>query len=272
MTSTRPFRRAAALGLAAALALPAAPASARGAADLRDLVDARAAGGEGELQARGYVMTGGHKSAGASFTYWWSPSAKACVAVKTTNGRFASIRDTGRHDCNQSTGGSDLTKEEAIGAAIGVILGVAALAHKSGHHADQSHYAAQADEAEYERGYRDGLHGQPYHNYGRTEAYNLGFEAGVDQIGHERSYRNGHRNGGGHRASVNVADLTGARAAGAQSDLESRGFSAVDAMPSGNDGKITIWWNRGTRQCLQMITVEGRVDSLLDIGSHPRCR
>lgn len=271
MTSSSPVRRAAVLALAAALAMPAGPASARGAAALRDLLDARVAGGEQELEARGYVMTDGHKKGGASFTYWWNPSAKSCVAIKTQDGRFASIKDTGRQDCNQSGGGSGVTKEEALGAAIGVILGVAVLAHKSGHHADESHYTSHGDEAEYERGYRDGLHGQPYHNYGRTDAYASGFEAGVDQVGHETPYRSGHRNAGGHRASVNVADLTGAKAAGAQSDLESRGFRAVDAMASGNTGKITIWWNGGTGQCLQMITVDGRVDSLMDIGSHPRC-
>jgi hypothetical protein len=69
-----------------------------------------------------------------------------------------------------------------------------------------------------------------------------------------------------------LRDLVGARASGAENSLESRGSIRVDGFQSGSDGKGTIWWNGRTRQCLQAITVDGRVDSLSDIGSHRRCR
>lgn len=72
-------------------------------------------------------------------------------------------------------------------------------------------------------------------------------------------------------APVKFDDLVGARAAGALDDLARRGFSSVDSFQSGN-GSGTIWWNRSTRQCLQAITVEGRIDSLMDIKTHPKCR
>jgi len=75
--------------------------------------------------------------------------------------------------------------------------------------------------------------------------------------------------GGG---SVDVSDLVGAKAAGVQSDLESRGFHNVDGFESGNNAKGTVWWNGRTRQCLQMITADGRADSITDIQTHPRCR
>jgi len=38
------------------------------------------------------------------------------------------------------------------------------------------------------------------------------------------------------------------------------------------NGKGTVWWNARSRQCVQMITADGRADSVTDIGSHPRCR
>ena len=68
------------------------------------------------------------------------------------------------------------------------------------------------------------------------------------------------------------ADLVGARAAGALDDLERRGFRNVDGFESGTNGKGGIWWNAGTRQCVQVITVDGRIDSATDIKTHPKCR
>ena len=88
----------------------------------------------------------------------------------------------------------------------------------------------------------------------------------ADGGGDDRSSTSG---GGG---SVDVSDLVGAKAAGVQSDLQSRGFHNVDSFESGNNAKGTIWWNGRTRQCLQMITADGRADSITDIQTHPRCR
>lgn len=72
-------------------------------------------------------------------------------------------------------------------------------------------------------------------------------------------------------APVKVDDLVGARAAGALDDLGRRGFANVDAFQSGNDSG-TIWWNKSTRQCLQVITADGRINSVNDIQTHPKCR
>jgi hypothetical protein len=67
-------------------------------------------------------------------------------------------------------------------------------------------------------------------------------------------------------------DLFGARAAGALSDLESRGFRFVDRFQSDSDRAGMVWWNGRSRQCVQLITVDGHIDSFTDIGNHPRCR
>jgi len=65
---------------------------------------------------------------------------------------------------------------------------------------------------------------------------------------------------------------TGAKAAGVETDLQSRGFRNVDGFGSGSNGRGTVWWNSRTRQCLQMITVDGRADSITDIQTSDNCR
>ena len=61
-----------------------------GAAELKDLVGARAAGGESELQRRGYDSVAGNK---------WS-NGTHCVTVRTNNGHYASIVDTPMSKCH----------------------------------------------------------------------------------------------------------------------------------------------------------------------------
>jgi hypothetical protein len=260
-----------ALGFAAT-AMTVAPtlAMAKSANDLRDLVGARAAGGESDLESRGWVSITGHKGGSTSYGYWWNASRKNCVMVRTSDGRFESISDVTNGDCNQRDSGSGAAAAVGVVGAIALIAALAS--HKSGNHDNNQHYGDQQQEAEYERGYNDGLHNQAYHNYSRSEQYSSGYQNGVQQRGHNTSYRDDHRWGAGYAASVDVSDLNGARAAGAESDLQSRGFRSVDSFQSGGYGKGVIWWNSRTRQCLQAITVDGRVDSLSDIGSHPRCR
>jgi hypothetical protein len=61
-----------------------------GASELQDLVGARAAGGETELQSRGYNFVAGNK---------WS-NGRHCVTVRTTNGHYKSIVDTPMAKCH----------------------------------------------------------------------------------------------------------------------------------------------------------------------------
>ncbi len=274
----------------AAVALVVTPiaAAARSADTLRDLVGARAAGGESDLESRGWVQITGHKGGNASYTYWWNRNAKDCVMVTTRDGRYASITDASPGDCNQRAGGgNDGAKVAAIagGAALLALL----LSHKSGHHDDGQHYADARQEADYERGYRDGLHNGAYRNDSRSDSYSSGYQNGVDQRQRELDhgsngyggYNNGNDSGGYNRGAgynrgggdrVEFSDLVGDRAAGVETDLQSRGFRAVDNFQSGSNGRGSIWWNDRSRQCLQMITVDGRADSIEDIQTHQRCR
>jgi hypothetical protein len=67
-------------------------------------------------------------------------------------------------------------------------------------------------------------------------------------------------------------DLVGTDAIHAFDVMTSRGFTSVDTFESGRDGLGAVWWNGRTRQCIQVISVNNRVDSAIDIQTHPKCR
>lgn len=244
-------------------------ATAQNARSLNDLVGARAAGAEQDLTSRGFVFITGQAGGDARYNYWWNSSSRNCVMVMTRDGRYSSIADAPATDCNQH--GSSGSGGAVAAVAVGALIGAALLAHRSGHHDDQQHYADSDREADYERGFRDGLHNQRFNDRGASDAYGDGYRQGEQQRGHETNYGGNESYGGGHDQPANFNDLVGSRAPGAESQLGARGFSNVDSFRSGS-GSGTIWWNPRTRQCLQMIVVEGRADSVVDIQSHARCR
>jgi hypothetical protein len=198
------------------------------------------------------------------------------VRVNTRDGRYESITDARAPDCGQKASSDGV----AIAAGAAALLGVLALTHKS-HHRGDKEYDNQNSYAEFERGHRDGLYHHPYDSRNSSKEYADGYQSGVDERSHQSSYRPEYRgyqgngwsnNRGGGSGPVAFNDLVGAKAAGVDSDLQARGFRAVDGFESGNNGKGSIWWNARTRQCLQMITVNGRADSIEDIQTHARCR
>ena len=83
---------------------------------------------------------------------------------------------------------SDKDKKAAAIAAI-AILGVAALAHGK-HHYQQGYEPDDGESmADFERGYRDGVHGYAYAEYGNSRDYAQGYQAGD----HEREISMAHR-------------------------------------------------------------------------------
>lgn len=253
--------------LLAATSLIATQALAGNALSIRDLVGARASSGESALESRGFThITTTEGEYNTKHAYWWNAGDKHCVHVETYDGRYTAITDATRADCHQKDNAG-----AAVGAAVGVALLGALLSHKSHHHDNDQHHADQVQEAQYERGYNDGLHGQSYHNYDRADAYSRGYEAGVQQNAFNTRHRNNHQGRGGYHPSVAVDDLNGARASSADDALRQRGFQQVDGFKSGNTA-YTIWNRRDTRQCLQMTVAEGRVYDIRDIGTHPNCR
>ena len=65
--------------------------------------------------------------------------------------------------------------------------------------------------------------------------------------------------------------LVGTSGAVAVDQFQNNGFVSVDSFQSGQNGYGTVWYNASTRQCVQMISVDGVVDSALDIQTHPKC-
>jgi hypothetical protein len=239
---------------------------------LRDLVGARAAGGETQLETRGWVHIKTETGDDRKWSYWWQPSHKTCVSIAVVDGRFDAITDTPAPDCNQKKDKGPSGTAVAAGVGIAAIIGAIALAHKSHNHEDGKHYADDASDAGFERGYRDGLYNEPYHNYDKSEPYSRGYESGVSQHGHETSYRDGHRsNAAGYSPSVDLHDLVDARGSSADGEMQSRGFRNVGGLKSGNSS-YTYWYNSRTKQCVQMGVAEGRVQNVADIGTYQGCK
>lgn len=242
--------------------------------DLEDLVGVRASSGERALDDRGYVHISTQKGSDRAWSQWWNRSRKTCATVVTYDGRYDSITDSPAFDCNQNSSSGDDDKDNNTAAAvvgIAAVLGAIALAHKSHDHDDNQHYDDQNQESEFDRGYRDGKYNHSFDNYERSDAYQDGYNEGVEDREHETSYR--HHSGRydpGYVQHEPYEDLVGVRASSADSELQDRGFRNVDSFKTGNTA-YGIWYNYQTRQCLQMAVADGKADSIVDIHTHPSC-
>ena len=220
-----------------------------------------------ELPRRGYVLTHSASAKGDSYwQYWWSYQRDQCVRVAVNGGRVSQLITTDEHDCNQTASGSSgPSKGAQVAIAAAALAGVAVLAHKS--HESQKDRAAQSpqDVAEFERGYRDGLYNQGYHNYNNRPDYSDGYSNGNEKRTAETSYRSNQGHHSGYAGFVNVNDLVGARAAGAESDLQARGIRNTSGYKA-NDRAYTYWWNGSTRQCVNAAIRDGRVESIQTTG------
>ncbi|MFS0736885.1 hypothetical protein ABC347_07535 [Sphingomonas sp. 1P06PA] len=74
---------------------------------LSDLVGARAAGGETQLEARGFRSIRTSTDDDRKYSSWWNAERRQCVMVATSDGRYASITTTPAADCDQRTAAVD---------------------------------------------------------------------------------------------------------------------------------------------------------------------
>lgn len=86
-------------GFVVCIALFATCAQAQTPADLQDLVGARGAGGETQMEARGYRLVRNTLVRDQSWTFWWSDAQHACVAIATSDGRYAAINRIPDQNC-----------------------------------------------------------------------------------------------------------------------------------------------------------------------------
>lgn len=75
---------------------------------------------------------------------------------------------------------ADMSDEKKAAAAI-AILGIAALIHNKHHYKDGYRPSDDVETAEFERGYRDGLHGYAYWERSQTRGYVEGYKAGENE-------------------------------------------------------------------------------------------
>lgn len=184
--------------LSVALSLPSLPAWAGPADDLRDLVGARAAGAEADLERRGYTHIDTHKDREAAYGYWWSNDRRSCVRVTTRDGRYAALADVDASDCGQTRKASGVSDGAKVAMGAAALLGVAALLHKSHHRDDRDFDERQT--AEFERGYRDGLYNNSFNASGSDREYRDGYNKGVAERSSQSGYRWGSSNNGGYRS------------------------------------------------------------------------
>lgn len=240
---------------------------------LQDLIGSNGASVEAGMNQRGYTLTHSSDDDPWTYDYWWSTSAKRCVVVMMNNNRAETVTDATPSDCNQRAmsggGGSNNAAGAVVGAAAAAaIIGAIALSHKSHHHDNDRHYPDANQDAEFERGYRDGLHNSSYHNYSNTDQYKKGYERGVDQRGEETSYSSG---SGGYAPFVNVSDVYGANTEEGSRQMRSKGFTSVDSNQEGRSTYL-IWWNPKTRQCVQTEILDDLFNSIDNQVSNPNCR
>ncbi|MEB3414561.1 hypothetical protein VCJ71_00635 [Alteriqipengyuania sp. WL0013] len=246
--------------------LVANPALAEKADQLVDINGELGRNAESMLQSRGFAhISSDRNTMGYIYSYWWDDADDDCVRIEVYDGRVESIVDASDQDCGKHRGDGAAV---AVGVAAGAAILGALLTHKSHHHDDGAHHDNDADEAQYERGFVDGVHNAAYHNYDRSDAYANGYRAGVDQ---RTANLDHHRGRGGYAQTAQIDDLANARAAGGMSELERRGFRQVDNFTSGNT-RYSIQWQPETRQCVQVTIADGRFYDIRDIGTHPQCR
>jgi hypothetical protein len=125
------------------------------------------------------------------------------------------------------------------------------------------HQGSTVAEREYKRGFDDCSHGR-YDQNQHGESYKKGCRAAED--GQKAHAPAGHEGG-----KAKLSDLKGMDSIKAFDVMTARGFTSVDSLTSG-DILYGIYYNAKTHQCVQLANVHDRVDSAVDIHTHPKCK
>ena len=251
------IRNCLSLLLAGALTVTSAgPALA--ATQVSDLDGMRAGSLDAEMEGRGFTLHHNAASGQGVYTYWWKPADKTCARVYTSDGRVAGTRLVSVADCGQKSGDSGAAAAVAAAALIGAL----ALASKS-HHRNDQHEDNPRQLADFDRGHRDGLYNQAYHNYGNSEPYRQGYESGVREREEQSRHRAGRGGRGGYARHVELSDLTWQDRPWALQQLDQRGFRRVgDYQMGAGQGHSFTYYNQQTHQCVHLTTRAGKVQML----------
>jgi opacity protein-like surface antigen len=124
-------------------------------------------------------------------------------------------------------------------------------------------FASSASEREYQRGYNDCSQGR-YDQEQHGESYKKGCRAAEDGQPAPAA-------AGSHGSKAKISDLKGMDSVKAFDVMTERGFTSVDYLDSDNV-QYGIYYNAKTHQCVQLANANGRVDSAVDIHTHPKCK
>ncbi len=86
------------------LCLATVTAYAQPPADVEDLVGARAAGGETQMQARGYSFVRVNTVRDQKWSFWWNERTQQCASISTMDGRYAAINKVPAANCDRQEG------------------------------------------------------------------------------------------------------------------------------------------------------------------------
>lgn len=223
--------------------------------ELRTLVGARASSGEATLQRLGYKFIKTTEGDDRKWSNWWKSSSRTCVTVATVEGRYDSIVTAPAADCEK---GND------SGSAAG-----------SGSDAFEDLVGARASSGESELKSRGFVFvktvkqdDRSFSNWWKASSKICLTVATVDGRydsivkGPEADCRTGGGASAGGSGQVDLRDLVGSRAAGAETEMQSRGFRNVKIRKAGSTS-YTYWKNDDTSQCVQVAVRNGRVSSIL---------
>jgi hypothetical protein len=103
------------------LAVSGASAFAQAPADVSDLVDARAAGGETQLEARGYRHITTNTVRDTKWSFWWSDRRRQCISVATADGRYSAIAGVPAANCDASAPAKRPQQDDSRGERIALV-------------------------------------------------------------------------------------------------------------------------------------------------------
>jgi hypothetical protein len=130
--------------------------------------------------------------------------------------------------------------------------------------------ASTASEREYQRGYNDCSHGR-YDQNQHGESYKKGCRAAEDHQKSQPASAKHAPDTAKPASKAKISDLKGMDSIKAFDVMTARGFTSVDYLDSDNV-QYGIYYNAKTHQCVQLANANNRVDSAVDIHSHPKCR
>jgi len=221
-------------------------------AELRDLVGARAAGGETQLQARGYAHVGSDTGGDRKWSYWWHAQRRQCVSVATVDGRYASISATPAADCGRTGDSATPSAPAELRDLVGTrAAGGEAQLRSRGY----AHLGAMTSTERKWSYWWNSARRNCIAVATVDDRYASIISAPVDDCRKVES-----ANASNPVTPAELRDLVGVRAAGGEVQLQTRGYAATDV---GADRKWVHWWSAQRRQCVAVATVDGRYQSII---------